>query len=160
MTGRDCYFDANGCYVCPELPAVPGVAPSVVVDPQLGWNAGANSVAMLAGDVHVVWQFDVAPVGVVVGLKASRTLPAEPALMPHGLYVHSAGANSFVTVQEQGQALGEAVPYTLGTPLEIRRVGGVVTYWANGVLLRQSPARTLAPVCVNTCLYSAGDTVP
>lgn len=160
MTGRNCYFDANGCYVCPELAAVTATPATTTTDPQLGWNAGANSVTQLAGDVHVVEAFDVAPVGIVFGLKADRPLPTEIALIAHGLYVHSVAGHAFVAVYEAGRQIGDAVSYVLGTPLEIRRVGTSVTYWNNGAPLAQSPARVLGAVIVNACLYAAGDTAP
>jgi len=160
MAGRDCYFDANGCYVCPELAAVTAAPATTTTDPQLGWNAGGNTVKELSGDVHVVEAFDVAPVGIVFGLRATRQLPAEVALIAHGLYVHSVAGNAFVAVYEAGRQRGDAVSYVLGTSLEIRRVGATVTYWNDGVPLARSPARVLGPVIVNACFYAAGDTAP
>jgi hypothetical protein len=160
MAGRDCYFDANGCYVCPELAAVTAAPAITTTDPQLGWNAGGNTVAQRSGDLHVVEAFAVAPVGIVFGLKTARQLPTEIALIAHGLYVHSVAGNAFVAVYELGRQKGGTVAYVLGTSLEIRRVGSTVTYWNDGVLLAQSPARVLGPVVVNACFYAAGDTAP
>jgi hypothetical protein len=160
MSGRGCYFDANGCYVCPELPAIIASPATVTTDAQLGWNAGADTIATLSGDVHVVDSFATAPMGVVFGLKASRRLPTEIALIAHGLYVRSVAGNCFVSVYELGQMIGTTQSYTLGNPLEILREGSKVTYWNNGVLMLTSVAKVLGPVFVNACLYAAGDTLP
>jgi hypothetical protein len=157
---RGGYFDTNGCYVTPELPEVPARAASTTTDAQLGWNAGANSKTLLPGDVHVIFSFAAPPAGAIIGFKTGRQLPAEPALILHGLYVSSVADNVFVAVFESGRQIGSPVAYTLGNPLEIRRTGKSITYWNNGTLLRTSEAKTAAPVLVNSCLYAAGDTVP
>jgi hypothetical protein len=156
----ECYFDAAGCYVCPEVPTIPAKPATTVTDAQLGWNAGADSKLVLAGNAHVIWQFDTPPAGVIVGFKANRQLPAEIALVLHGLYVTSAGNSSFVTIFELGKQIGPTHTYIMSTPLEIRRAGLNITYWNNGVLIGNAEAKTMAPLFVNTCLYAAGDTVP
>lgn len=156
----DCYTDSNGCTVCPEIPASPAVPPRVISDARTGWNAGANTIDELTGDVHAVWSFDTAPAGVFIGLKSSRKQPTEPSLIPHALYVYASGGHAFVEIREAGKKKGTAVMYTLGDALEIRRVGATITYYVNDVLLGSSPSNLGSVVVANACLYTAGDSVP
>lgn len=156
----DCYFDDDGCYVCPAEPAQPAIPYSRTVDPLLGWNAGADSVTTLAGDVHVTWSVDDLPAGIALGLKSTRLLPAELALLDHGLFVFPVAGEAFVQVIENGRQIGTPQAYVLTTTLEVRRVGSVMTYWNNGVLLASTKAHTAGALIVNACLYSAGDSVP
>lgn len=153
----DCYFDGDGCLVCPDIPATPA---KVTRDANVGWNAGANSIVMLEGDVHVVESLDAVPAGIVIGLKGTREFVTAPSAIEHGFYLYTAVARAYIEIRERGQRVGTARPYTLGTAFEIRRVGGEISYWLAGVLLAQTPARVLGPVLVNACLYAAGDTLP
>lgn len=156
----NCYFDSHGCYVCPQLPASPGAPATSTSDPRIGWNAGANSVTQLSGDVYVSDAFDAAPTGIVLGFKADRVVNTDPTRILHGLYFYTVANAVFVEVRELGQRIGQPMRYTLGTPWTIRRQAGGVTYWLGGVLLAATLAQTLAPLLVNACLYSVGDTVP
>lgn len=157
---RDCYFDSNDCYVCPELPGSPGTPTKVEVDPNLGWNAGAVSIATLSGDVYVSDAFDAAPSGIVIGFKADRVVNTDPTRILHGLYFYTVANVAFVEVRELGQRVGQPMRYTLGTPWMIRREADRVTYWMGSVLFAATAAKTLLPLLVNACLYSAGDSVP
>lgn len=156
----DCYFDTNGCLVCPAIPAAPAQPASVRVLPNLGWNAGANSVHVLSGDVSLKDALTEAPAGIVIGLKTSRLLQTEPTLIDHALYFYTVAGVVFVEIHELGVQVGQAVEYPLGTPFEIRRIGSTVLYFVGGLLLATAAAKSLLPVLVNTCLYSAGDLVP
>ena len=156
----DCYLDSSGCVVCPEIAPTAGRPAHVVTDLRTGWNAGANSIKQLAGDVHVVVSFDAAPAGIMLGFKTSRKLATEPTLLDHAFYLYSKDGRPYVEVRERGAKIGAAQAYTLGKALEIRRVGGQITYWIDGVLLMTRPARSRAALVVNTCLYAAGDTIP
>lgn len=160
MTGVDCYYDTAGCLVCPAIPASPARPARVQTDPNLGWNAGANSLAMLDGDVRVAFALDALPTGIYVGLKGARRGVTAPELIPHAFYLYSAAGRGFVEVRERGLMRDSPKTYTLGDLLEIRREAGRVSYWLASALLYQSDARSTGPVLVNTCLYSAGDTIP
>ena len=160
MSSTDCTFDANGCLVCPAVAAAPARAAQVITSPDLGWNAGANSMAQLDGDVHVVFALAALPVGVLVGLKHGRAFPTSPELIENGLYLYTIGGQAFVEVRERGAARGAAQAYALNATLEIKREAGRVTYLAAGVLLWASTVLSTGAVLVNACLYSAGDTIP
>lgn len=156
----DCYFDSSGCYVCPQLPATPGTAAKIVSTPNLGWNAGANSITQIGGNVSMTDALTEVPTGIVIGIKIDRMFNTEPTRILHGLYFYTVNNQSFVQVVEKGISIGDPKPYTIGTKFEIRRVGSRVTYWLGGALLALSKAASLAPVLVNACFYSAGDIVP
>lgn len=157
---RDCYYTPDGCVVCPELPAVAAQPASAITNPQIGWNAGANSIAQLSGDVHVMDSFATCPNGIVIGFKANRFNQTNPAGILHGLYFYRVGNNAFVEARELGQRVGSTLAYPPGGLWEIRRVGSNVSYWLNNARMAQSPARTLGAVLVNACLYAASDEVP
>lgn len=160
MGAYDCYYDNNGCYVCPEIPAEPAHAAQVVNSPNLGWNAGANTIQVRDGNLRAAWSIDAPPVGVMVGLKHGRDFPNAPELIEHGLYLYTLNGQVFVEVRERGVSRGVPAAYTLGSLLEIRREAGRVTYWRAGEQLYASSVRSTGPVLVNACLYSAGDAIP
>lgn len=160
MASTDCYYDAAGCLVCPEIPPSVGHAARVVSEPNLGWNSGANSVVMRDGDVRLAFTIDAIPAGTYVGLKGSRSGVTAPELITHAFYIYGIAGAAFVEVRERGARQGAASAYTLGDLLEIRREGGRVSYWLAGVKLRDSQLPSYGPVLVNACLYSAGDTIP
>lgn len=156
----DCYVDADGCVVCPALAGSPGRPASTITSPGYGWNAGANSVALLDGDVFVTDTLDAAPVDLFVGLKASRANVGAPATLAYGLRFFSLGGAVRVELWEAGRKVRDAVVFTLGNTWEIRRVNGVVTYYLAGSAVRESPTPSREPVLVSACLYAAGDAIP
>jgi hypothetical protein len=156
----DCYIDGSGCVVCPAIPASPGSPGRVIVDAQLGWNAGANSVDTVAGDLHLRASIAAAPAGIVVGLKARRNLFNDPALILHGFYVFTSAGKTFIAVMEKGALKTQTFHYRLGALFEIRRVAQSVSYWLDGVGLRNTTALDPGSMHVNACLYAAYDTIP
>lgn len=156
----DCYVDAGGCIVCPQVIGSPGRPATTTSSPAYGWNAGANSQAVLDGDVSVTDTIDSAPVDLFVGLKASRKHVGAPATLTHALRFTSVGAGVVYEVWEQGRKMRAAATYTLGNTWEIRRVNGVVTTFVNGLAVYESASPSHGPVLVSACLYSAGDAIP
>lgn len=157
---RDCYYDTAGCLVCPELPPVSFRPDTAKTDPRTGWNAGANSIKTVAGDLHVGDTVDVPPAGIVIGLKVGREGQADPAAVLHGLYFYKTAGQPMVEVRELGSRVGSIHAFTAGATWEIRRVGAWMTYLVAGVVLAKTPARSLGPMLVNACLYAAPDGVP
>lgn len=160
MSGADCYIDASGCVVCPEVEAEPAASPIAIVDPLLGWNAGANSIAVLDGDVRVTDALEAIPVGIVVGFKGHRNGVTAPELIDHGLYFYGLDGRCYIEVMESGRRVGAPAEYTLGSLFEIRREAGKVSYWINQAKWLDSQKRSTGPVLVNACLFSGGDTLP
>lgn len=156
----DCYVDASGCVVCPEMAASPGRPASTTSSPGYGWNSGANSQGMLDGDVFVMDTIDTAPVDLFVGLKPTRANTGAPATLAYALRFFSVGSSVMFEVWEAGHKVRGAAGYTLGTTWEIRRVNGVVTYYVAGAAVYESRTPSRVPVLVSACLYAAGDAIP
>lgn len=160
MSGVDCYVDSSGCLVCPQLDGSPAVPTRTVTSPNLGWNSGANSIQQLDGDVHMVESFSAAPVNVYLGLKYTRVNQTAPYALAYAFRIYQLGTQALYEIWEGSvQRLG-AMSYVLGTPLEIVRANGQVTYYVNGLLVYTSGVPSTGPVLVNACLFSAGDTLP
>lgn len=153
------YTDADGCTVYPTCPAIASVPASIGRVPILGWNAGANSIDELNGNVHTVFTLPIADAGVVIGLRSDRARQTLPDLIEHGLYFASLGGVSLVHVVERAVARTAPVPRGAEDTFEIRRVGTRVTYWHNKRLMHMSAARSTGAKIINTCLYASGDTV-
>jgi hypothetical protein len=154
----DCVTVGN-CTDCPAIEAVVGVPAHYDNETRFGWDAGANSVIMLDGDLHVVFHVAAGILGMVVGFKALRFMPTQPALVAYGLYFTMVNGSNKVLVQEMGVTLTSAVSYGDGDQFEIRRSGGVVTYWHGATKLYTSNVRSDGALLVNACLYASGDGV-
>ncbi|CAM5593312.1 hypothetical protein [Rhodanobacter lindaniclasticus] len=154
----DPYRDANGCIVWPACPAVAYEPARIEQQAVLGWNAGANSITELGGDLHTVFTMPAVS-GVVIGLRSGRTRQTTPDLIEHGLYFNALGGMNLVHVVERGLGATSIVVRNPADTFEIRRVGGRVTYWRNGALLHASTARSTGAKVVNACLYASGDAV-
>lgn len=150
----------GNCTVCPYIPGVPAVPAHYVAADVLGWNAGANTIDELDGDVHVVTPMPAPTLGCLLGFKASRNGQTIPALIAHGLYFTTVSGVGFVTVMEYGAPKAPAAEYADGDVFEIRRVASRVTYWHGDTLLYASTQLSSGTVLVNACLYAAEDRVP
>lgn len=161
MNLRNCTLDDNLCLTCPEIDPVSALPATHVTTPNLGWNAGANSVTALAGDVHTVFGVPESENGVMVGLRRASDArpPVAPAFITHGLYFFNT-RGAYVIPIENGVQQGSPVAYAVDDIFEVRRVGGRVSYYQNTTLLRQSTLPSTGAVRVMTCLYAAGDNVP
>jgi hypothetical protein len=158
----NCYTDAHGCVVCPAIPAVPAIPPREVNDTNLGWNAGANSDAMLDGSLHVTVAMPQPVVGAIVGLKSHRDGVGVPAQIDHGFYffreasvdcyrIVERGDSSILSTQTRAGGFGET--------FEIRRSGETVYYLVDGVLLHTSRLRSTGAAVASSCLYASTDTI-
>lgn len=157
----DCYFDAAGCLVCPEQAEQPYIPARVEQRAVLGWNAGANSIATVDGDLHAVFTQPPGVVGVVIGLKGTRTQQTIPSQIEHGWYFQSSGGLDIVQPMERGQVIGSPITGRTGsTVFEVRRSSGVVTYVMDGEVIHTSVAPSAGAKVVNCCMYASGDTAP
>lgn len=159
MSSTDCYLDGSGCLVCPEIKEVPAQPAVYQRQASHGWNAGANSVAQIGGDVHLTFDLEATPAGIMLGFKTARYPQDNPNLIQHGFYAYGQGGKPFLDIMESGQTRA-TVSYTLGQPIEIRRIGAQVLYLVDNTLVYQSKVSSYGAVLVNACLYASGDTVP
>lgn len=157
---RGCYYDTSGCLVCPELPAVVGHPSYYEQQAIIGWNAGANSVDQVDGDLHTVFTMPAGTVGAVVGLKSVRTKQTLPGAVEHGWYFQSVGGVDMAQVIELG-AVKTPIMERLDTDVfEIRRTNDIVQFFMNNVEQWRSKTPSYGPKIVNACLYASGDAVP
>lgn len=152
------YIDGDGCIVWPACPAIAHVPAQIVQQAVLGWNAGANSITELTGDLHTVFTMPIVA-GVVIGLRSGRARNTMPELIEHGFYFNSVAGTGLVHVVERGLAATGTIIRGASDTFEIRRVGGRVTYRRNGALLYTSAALSTGAKVVNACLYASGDNV-
>lgn len=130
--------------------------------PVMGWNAGANSIDEIDGDLHVVTDMP-SVVGVIVGLKSGRNGQALPALVEHGFYLWKLGQLDVVQVIERGVVKNTPVPRSLNAQFEIRRTNGRVRYLVSNSIEPMdmlSDTVSFGPKIVNACLYATGDAAP
>ncbi|WP_333676739.1 hypothetical protein [Dyella sp.] len=159
MSGIDCSFDASGCLVCPEIPAVAPAPGYVKTTAVVGWNAGANSIQQLDGNLHTVFVVQAGDIGTVIGLKSTRMHQTVPDTLDFGLYFQSTNSSDMVQVVEHGVPKTSAVARASSDKFEIRRSGGIVSYLQNGTLLYTSAVKSTGPLVVSACMYASGDAV-
>jgi len=156
----DCVTDPEtGCTDCPFIPEVPEVPAHIDVTALIGWNAGANSITILGGDVHTIMAVPPPAGGVVIGLKGERTRNTIPELVEHGLWFQSLAGRLFISVVEFGTKMTPNFEITEGQSFEIRRRRGVVSYRRGTVEVYRSARPSSGAKMVNACLYMSGDTV-
>lgn len=149
----------TGCVVCPALPAVASRPARVATSAVIGWNAAANSVETLDGDMRLAFTMPLGTTGAVLGLKYGRTQPTVPDLISYGFYFFPQAGDAFC-VWERGIRRTAAVGRSADDTFEVRRVGVNVTYWHNESLIYTSGLQSAGAMITNTCLYVSGDKVP
>lgn len=147
---------------CRTYPAVPGTParPSTTRNvPDIGWNAGANSVKELDGNLRLSFTQPQVQ-GAVVGLTNTRDNPASYERITHGfLFGTDAVGRAVFRVVEAGRALTQFAPYTLGDVFHIRRVDGYVAYHRNSDVVLLSGVPSAGTVMAACSLYASGDAV-
>lgn len=151
-------INGQSCVVCTGQPYVAPVAPAIMVDPRLGWNASAHSATRHEGDC--VTQFQMPPcIGAVVGLAPSR-VSSDPADVPHGLYFYRQGGANYWLVQEAGVAKTAPAAHAVDSDVfRIERRRGAVTYFCNRRIVYRSTRPAAGSLVVVACLYAAEDGV-
>lgn len=140
------------CY--PARQGVPGGAAVSTEHLEIGWEAGARSLGVFAGDFS--FSFDIGPgsVGVLCGLAPMGTPVASYNAIQFGVRM----VNDVVAVVEYGQVVATVGPFTPGAKVTIYRVGDVVIYQV-GSWRYYSPQHSDRPLVVFACLYVSGDYV-
>lgn len=147
------------CVFYPEQQAVEERSAYVTYEDSAGWNAGANSVDQLDGDVELVFTQPPAT-GVVIGFTQSRDDPADRDRITHGFYFHRNLAGSPVAqVIESGVTKSDELPHTSSIEWRVQRAGGVVRYLADGEVVCQSLIPSDGELSVGCALYASTDAV-
>jgi hypothetical protein len=151
------------CTTYPEIPfqpAMPSVPPRIEYRPNIGWNAGANSVVMLEGDVSLRWTDQITSVGAVIGLTTDREANPEPTRMSHAIYFfQTAGGQPRWCVYENGVAKTPPTVHSTTDTWEIRRVGSLVGYFRNDARVYLSTSLSVGEVSTGSSLYAAMDSI-
>jgi hypothetical protein len=136
---------------------VQGRDATVNTDPQVGWNAGAHSVAVADGDFLVKFTVPANVAGVLVGLADPSTGIGAYGTIEHGLRFMQQEGRPWVVEHgiEQLQPFFEDSSYEIS----ISRVDGVVTYRKGDLHSYRSPNRSEGPKVLSAVLYSASDYV-
>jgi hypothetical protein len=135
-------------------PGVPGTLASFSADHNLGWNAGATSIAVLAGDGTLQFSVPVSVQGVVAGLNDSNT-GSEYREINYGFYISDGGA----TVYEHGVPKSAVFAYDLSTVFSVRRSDEVVSYYVDTDHVYTSGERTAAVLVADASMYGGGDAI-
>jgi hypothetical protein len=138
-----------------EIPAVPAWVETIVVNE---WDAGANSVQELDGDVRTVFSFDAPVVGVAVGFVDHREDVHDYSRLMFGVLMsQSAAGTPQFRVMEYGRFRTGFIEYTLGEPIELRRVQNEFSAWYDGERLLRGSQAYDGTLIVGSSLYSTGD---
>lgn len=139
----------------PPTPPTPGIpaSPSFTYDVfDLGWNAGARSIAWLEGSGYFTFTAPLTAVGIVVGFNGEDS-DAGYANIEHGFRF----SGSTIRVYEMGVQKLSIGPWTLGQTFKIERQGSLVRYYQGSTLVYTSTLPSTGPVFIDTSFYSSGD---
>jgi hypothetical protein len=120
-----------------------------------GWNAGASSVASLAGDGSVTFTTDETNRFKAAGLSSGDT-DQNFTDIDYAFYLMTLGR---VRIYEAGINRGDFGTYAAGDTFRVQNTGGVVTYSRNGTLLYTSTVPATSPLVVDTAFYTTGATI-
>lgn len=140
------------CY--PAVAAVAGREAGVSTDGQVGWNAGARSVADLPTDFEVSFNLPAIPSGAVLcGIAAPNVPIGSFESIEHGVYT----AGGAIRIYESGALVTTLDALSTDNPqIIIRRVAGVITYTA-GESSYVSGQMSAGTKKLTAALYAAGD---
>ena len=126
---------------------------TVVQEFGLGWNAGARSIAELAGNGAATFQVPAA-VGAVVGFNDVDE-DAGYLSIEHGIYFR----RQTFQVIELGVPKGTEATFTGTDTFKIERIGGRVRYFKNDALIYTSLEPSTGTVFLDASMYSGGDAI-
>lgn len=137
-------------------PAVPAV---MAPDYNDGWNAGADSIASISGNLRVLFSVDMSGGG-AVGLMRGRDFVFDFTAIANAFYFANTGSGLRVFVMERGVVRTEGRPASANNEFEIRRERGVVTYSIDGQVVYTSPELSYGELRVGTSIFHGGDGIP
>lgn len=147
------------CKTIPGTPGSPGRKSRIEISPNFGWNAGARSVARLAGPCRL--EFTMLQVtGAACGLAVERR-GTEPSAIDFALHFETQRDGPVFRALEAGRALSEWAPYVPGqTVFRIDRLpGGRLIAHAGATKVAEAGVRIDAPLITVGCLYASTDQI-
>lgn len=133
--------------------------------PVLGWNAGANSILSLDGDVVTRFYVPAQALGIVIGFKTSRDFQTLHQTIEFGFFFTSVAGADLFYVTEMGQQRMAPLPRSPESRFSILRQDGIVYYMkkdndaTEDRVIHVSDQRSYGPLIVNACLFATGDAV-
>lgn len=163
---RNCRTQPDGCIDCPSLPAIPSVPAHYEPQPVIGWNAGADSIPEVSGNLKAEFTPGLQVGGIVIGLKRGFDNNTVPVLIDHGFHLQSDGTTSFFSIVEKGVTKIGPFTYDDGTRFGIRRAGTRVTYYKyhegmddEEIIYKSRNPSYPGLTIVNACMYLSGDVI-
>lgn len=144
----------------PGAPAVAAVPPKTEYKKWQEWNAGANSIAELDGDVYTEFPGPVA-VGAYVGFFEGGTRdPQNYDAMVAAFRFASSPTGPKWTIKDGARSVSITnTSYTTSDKFRIERANGVMIFLVNGIEVYRSKRASAGPLRVGTTLYASGDKV-
>lgn len=158
----NCTQDDAGCITCPYIPPTAPIPGHLDISGTAAWNAGADSVATLDGDLHAICSPPLGIAAEFCGFRSDRAANFIPELIDYGFVFQSAFGLDIVSMVERGGTV--AGPFTRGAgwTFEIIRTGRFVAYNVYDgspalVSTHLSARPSFGPILLNGCLYLSGD---
>ena len=121
---------------------------------QSGWNTGARSIAVMTGDGEFTFSVGQS-VGIVCGLNYDDA-SAHYREIKHGFFISERSAR---VIESGGTYSATKTNFAYGAVFKIKRVGWVVTYFIDDVIVYTSTIASTEPVFLDCSLYADGDSV-
>ena len=141
----------------PPTPPTPGIPPSPSYTYEfyeLGWNAGARSIASLEASGYFTFTAPLAATGIVVGFNG------EDSDVGYENIEHAFRfSGKMARIYELGVEKLTIGTWTFGQTFMIERRGSRVRYYQGGTLVYTSTMPSTGPVFIDTSFYSAGDMI-
>jgi hypothetical protein len=158
----DCTQDSAGCITCPYIPPTAPIPGHLDISANASWNAGADSVLAIDGDLHLIC---APPLGVAAefcGFRSDRTTNFIPELIDYGFAFQNALGLDVVSMVERGIPVAGPITRHASWTFEIIRTGRFVRYnvfdnTSTRVATYLSLRPSFGPVLVNGCIYLSGD---
>lgn len=151
------------CKFYPAVPGRPARLDGYRNEADTGWNAGANSIKSLDGNVRLVFSQPQVQ-GAAMGFTESRDNPTDYARLTHAfMFRTNSIGEPTVQMMESGRAVSPVLTYQLGYTFGLYRDNGQVRYRVmNGstvVVERVSTKPSVGSLIVGCSLYASGDSV-
>ena len=140
------------CY--PGKPGKPAVPARIDQLDHTGWNGGARSIAPIPDAGYFRCTLPDSPVGVQVGFSG-RLFQPNYSSMQHSLVAR----REAYSIVEGGVTVHGPAALPAAAEVEVRRVGGVVSYWVNGEQVYASATPSSGETYAGVMLYSVVDFV-
>ncbi|WP_024647732.1 hypothetical protein [Pseudomonas syringae] len=138
----------------PAVAAVAGRDAQTITDSQIGWNGGAQSVAVMDEDFVLTATVRSDVVGVLVGIQPVGSASGVISSLSHGIRISNKRPSTieFGSVKQTGDELSGDVA------VQIERAGRVIRYRV-GSLSYVSDSSSSGPVSMSSVIYAGGEYV-